>query len=212
MKTFLAIAALAACQLAAAQKTQEFKELKKITIGSDIQLDLVKGSENKLVVDNEDAFEVRYDAGSLVLNGDGHATLYYKAELESLTVGSDTKVKGTDELKGKTLQITAGTDSNITLDLNVQDLQITVGSDAQVSLTGKAGKMTATIGSDGKFNAEGLDTGDASVNLGSDAEGNINAKGTVNATVASDANLTIHGNPEKVNEVKGSDAEINIVR
>lgn len=212
MKVIVVVAALAFSQFAAAQKTHNLDGLKRITIGSDIELTLVKANESKIVVSNDEEFEVDYKNGGLALQGDGNATLYYKDDLESMVIGSDSEVKGTDEIKSKSLRVTTGSDTQIALNLNVQDLHVTAGSDSQITLTGKAGVLTATIGSVAQFTAEGLKAGDATVNLGSDAQGSINAKGTVSATVASDASLTIHGNPVKVNESKGSDAEINIVR
>lgn len=212
MKVIVIVAALAFSQFAAAQKTHSLDGLKRITIGSDIELTLVKGNESKVVVSDDEEFEVDYKNGGLALQGDGSATLYYKDDLESMVIGSDSEVKGTDEIKAKSFRLTAGSDSDIALNLNVQDLHVTAGSDSQITLSGKAGVLTATIGSDAQFSAEGLKAGDANINLGSDGEGIINAKGTVSATVASDASLTIHGNPAKVNESKGSDAEINIVR
>jgi Putative auto-transporter adhesin, head GIN domain len=213
MKTFLAIAVLAACQFATAQKTQELKDLKRITVGSDMKLTLVKGTENKLVFEgNEEETDVDYKDGSLQINGGGNATVYYKNELESITAGSDAHVTGSDEIKGRSFTLTAGSDSEVQLNLNVKDLTVAAGSDASITLRGKADKTQVAAGSDAQFNGKGLSVADANVTLGSDAEGSITAKGTVNATVTSDAQLTIYGNPKKVNESKSGDAEIIIAK
>ncbi len=212
MKVLLAFTALAAFNIAAAQKTIELKDFKSITVGSDIKLDIVKGTKNKIVISDDEDFEVENNNGNLSLKGDGNATLYYNNELESMTIGSDTEVNGSDEIKGKAFHLTAGSDSEIALNLNVQELQVTAGSDSEVSLTGKTKIMRATIGSDSRFSAQDLTAGNASINLGSDAEGSVNAKDTVEATVASDSSLKIYGNPKKVNEVKASDAQIVVVK
>ncbi|MEL1246047.1 DUF2807 domain-containing protein [Flavobacterium sp. DGU11] len=212
MKTLFAIAALAACQLTLAQKTQDLKDLKRITLGSDMTLNLVKGSENKIVY-NDEEIDVDFSNGSLQINGDGSVTVYYKNELESITAGSDAHVSGSDEINGKSFTLTAGSDSNIDLNLNVKDLTVAAGSDAQVTLSGKADKATVAAGSDAEFNGKELSVkGDADVTLGSDAEGRITAKGTVNAVVTSDAQLTIYGGPKKVNETKSGDAEIIVMQ
>lgn len=211
MKTLLAIVALAACQFATAQKTQDLKGLKRITVGSDMTLKLVKGSEDKVVYEGEE-INVDFKDGSLQIDGDGSATVYYRSELESITAGSDAHVAGNDEITGKSFTLTAGSDSQVSLNLNVKELQVTAGSDSEVALKGKAGRVSATIGSDGEFHSEKLSSGDFNMNLGSDAQGIINAKGTVNAVVASDAQLTIHGSPKKVNETKSTDAEITVVQ
>lgn len=209
MKTFLAIAGLVAFQVVSAQ-TVKLQDFNIITVGSEIRLDMVKGTENKLVYNGDETFEINYSNGGVAFDGEGSATLFYKSDIEALTVGSDAEVKA-DDLKSRALQLTVGSDSKVSINLNVQDLQVTAGSDSHVSLTGKANSMRATIGSDGKFSAEGLKAADVSINLGSDADGTMNATGIVNATVGSDASLKVYGKPKKVNEVKGSDSTIKVM-
>ncbi len=213
MRVFLAIAALVSFQFAAAQKTIELEPFKRITIGSDIKLDMVKSNQNKLVFNDEETFEVEYNNDdNLVLNGEGNATLYYKDDIESITLGSDATLKGKDEIKGKNFQLTAGSDSEVVLNVNVKELQVTAGSDSNVLINGKAKTMVATIGSDGEYNTEKLNVEDVTINMGSDAKGTITATGILTATVASDGSLKVYGKPKTVNEVKGGDAEVTIVK
>lgn len=211
MKTILVMAALVSLQFAAAQKTMKLEDFKSITLASDIKLELVKSNENKVVYNGDENFDVKYNNGALAFEGEGNATLYYKNELESITVGSDAEISGKDEIKGNHFNLTAGSDSEVHLSLNVENLHVTAGSDSKVSLSGKAGSMSATIGSDGEYHSEDLKVGDASINLGSDAEGTMNASGIVNANVASDSSLTVYGKPKKINEIKGSDATIKVM-
>ena len=211
MKTILVMAALVSLQFAAAQKMMKLEDFKSITLASDMKLELVKSNENKVVYNGGENFDVKYNNGSLAFEGEGNATLYYKNELESITIGSDAEISGKDEIKGKHFNLTAGSDSEVHLSLNVENLHVTAGSDSKVSLSGKAGSMSATVGSDGEYRSEDLKVGDANINLGSDAEGTMNASGVVNANVASDSSLTVYGKPKKVNEIKGSDATIKVM-
>ncbi len=213
MKTLFAIAAVAVCQLAAAQKTQDFKELKRIAVGGDLQVNMVKDSQNKLVFSDESEMgEIRYENGTLHIEGDGTATLYYKDGLESLTVGSDVKLAANDEIKAKTFTLNTGSDSQISINFNVADLRVTAGSDAQIKLRGSSANVKFTLGSDVQLDAQDLSSQDVTVTMASDAQVSITAKGMVNAVVGSDGHLTIYGNPKNVRETKGSDAKITLVK
>jgi len=215
MKTILAITSLAAFNLAAAQKTTELKDFKSLTIGEDMHVNLVKSNQNKVVTNDieESELEIEIKGGMLTLKGDdNNVTLYYKDALESVTAASDSEIIGTDEIKTASFSITAASDAKVALKLNVKKLTTTANSDAVVTLTGSAGEHDATFSSDAVFNGQELLTENTSIVLSSDASGVITAKGTVNATVSSDGSLKIYGNPKKVNQTKGSDAQIVVVQ
>jgi hypothetical protein len=215
MKAFYVMAALAAFNLAAAQKTIQLKEFKGLAVGADTKVTLVKSTENKLVVNGGDDEElgVENEGGFLTLNGaDFDITLYYKNSLESISAASDAQVYSKEEINIKDFSITAASDAKVELTLNVKKLHTTAASDAQVILTGKATDHDATLSSDADLKAEDLLTENANIVLSSDASAVITAKGIVNATVGSDGSLKIYGKPKKVNEVKGSDAQIVVVK
>jgi Putative auto-transporter adhesin, head GIN domain len=215
MKTLLAIATMAAFNLAGAQNTTALKDFKTLTVGADLNITLVRANENKLVVsgNEENELQVSNEGGNLVLGGNsGAVTLYYKGVIENIVAGSDAVITATDEMTGTTLTVTAGSDAKVDLKVNVQSLNTAAGSDAHVTLNGKAGKHTAAYASDAQLNAKELATDNTDIVMSSDASGYITAKNNVNATVSSDASLTIYGNPKNVKEVKGSDAEIVVVK
>lgn len=94
----------------------------------------------------------------------------------------------------------------------MKNLNIAAGSDSQVSINGKTQVLVAAVASDGQFDVKELNTEDARIVLASDAQATITAKGIVDATVASDGQLTIYGNPKKVNKVEAADAQITVVK
>ncbi|MFP9097524.1 GIN domain-containing protein [Flavobacterium sp. RHBU_24] len=214
MKTLLAFAALAAFNLASAQKTTVLNEFKELTVGADLHVTLVKSNENKLVaMYEEEELHVQNNGDNLVLDGEaGTITVYYNGALESIVAGSDAVITTTDEIKSATLTVTAGSDARVTLTVNVKNLNTAAGSDAQVTLSGKADNHAATYASDAQLNAKELTTHNTDIVMSSDASGDITVKGNVNATVSSDASLKIYGNPKKVNQVTGSDARVVVVK
>lgn len=216
MKTTLVIAALAFINLAAAQKTRELKEFKTLTVGSDVHVTLIKSNQNKLVINrnSDDEPEIANEGNSLAIKGgdDAEITVYFTADLENITAASDAKITCKDEIKTTSLTITVASDAEMEIKVNVKKLSTAANSDAIVTISGKAGEHTATYSSDAQLNAEKLLTDTTSIVMSSDASAEINAKDIVNATVSSDASLKIYGNPKKVNQVKGSDAEIVVIR
>lgn len=214
MKTLFAITALAAINLTSAQKTTALKDFKSLTAGADMNVTLIKSTENKLVINSsaDEAPEVQNENGNLVLNGECKVTVYYKDAIENIVAASDAVIYGKDEIKTASLTIAAASDAKIELTINVQKLNTAANSDATVTLTGKAKEHDAALSTDARFDGKGLLTDTTSIVMSTDASAAINAKDTVNATVSSDGSLKIYGNPKKVNQTKGEDAEIVVVK
>ena len=218
MKSLYVLTALAAFNLVAAQKTIELKEFKNLTLGADMKVTLVKSTSNKLVTagggeDDDDELHIQNQGGSLTLSGtDDRVTLYYKDALENIIAGSDAELIGSDEIKSKNFNLTADSDAKIELKINVQKLQTNGRSDAQITLTGIATDHAANMSSDAKLDGLNLISENTVINLSSDASAVITAKGIVTANVSSDGSLTIYGNPKKVNQTKGSDATIQVMK
>jgi hypothetical protein len=214
MKTLYVLVAVAAFQMGFAQKTVTLKDFKNVAISGDIEMELIKANENKLVIDSDedDEINISQEKGSLKLEGEGHVTLYYKGELENLAAGSDAKIHSNDVIKSKSLAIAAASDAEIKLNVDVKKLKINAASDAEVTLTGTATDSDVSLASDAELHAQGLNMINTTIVLSSDAHATINATGNVTATVGSDGELEIHGNPKNVVESKGSDAEIRVIR
>lgn len=216
MKTLYALAALTVFNMVSAQKTTDLKDFKSLTIGQDMNVELVKSSQNKLVVKSSDEDEevgISNMGGHLSINGDDATiVLYYKDALENVVVGADSEIFSNDEIKTKVLVLTAGADATVKLKIDVKKLYIQADADSQINLMGKATEHFATLSSDVQMAASDLITENSTLTLASDAQASVNATGTVNATVSSDGSLKIYGNPKKVNEVKGGDSVIVVVR
>lgn len=214
MKALYALAALTVFNIVSAQKTTDLKDFKSLTIGQDMKVELVKSTQNKLVVNSDDDGEIEIDNkdGHLAINGDATVVVYYKDVLENIVAGADSQIFSDNEINAKEFRLTAGADANVKFKMNVQKLYTQADADSQITLTGKATEHFATLSSDVQMTASDLITENSTVTLSSDAQASINATGTVNAVVSSDGSVKIYGNPKKVNEVKGSDSEIVVVR
>lgn len=217
MKSLYLLAALAAFNLVSAQKTISLQEFKGIDIGEDIKLTLVKSKENKLVTvnsnDEDDDLKAEIENGILSLNGyDSDVTLYYTGNLETIIVGEDAKLSGTDEIKTKELKLVIGDDAVVDLTINVQKLSAVVKDDAVLTLTGKAEDHVADVKDDAVFKGTGLQTVNTTINLSADAAAGITVTGNLVAVAGSDSSLKISGNPKKVTKTVGDDASVVMVK
>ena len=79
MKAFYVMAALAAFNLAAAQKTIQLKEFKGLAVGADTKVTLVKSTENKLIVNggHNEELDVENVGGFLNINGTHFDITFY---------------------------------------------------------------------------------------------------------------------------------------
>jgi len=213
MKTLLTLALLALSPLCMAQKTIELEGFKNIVVGTDTKLTLVKSNQNKIVIEgNEEELRVKNEGGSLTIDGDGAATLYYNGKLDGIIAGTDCKVIGQDEISAGNFNLVAGSDTEIVLNITADVVTTAAGSDANVTLKGKVKKHHATVGSDATLNAKGLDTQDTDINVGSDGQASVTVKDNVNAVAGSDADIKIYGAPKNVKKTPSGDATITIVK
>ncbi|QYJ69039.1 head GIN domain-containing protein [Flavobacterium litorale] len=224
MKTFLLLAAIATFQFATAQKTYELDSFNKIAISgdADMELQLVKSSENKLVIsgaDNEDLsddFRVSSAGGYLAISNDYddlEMIVYYTDDINEMTVSGDVEITCEDTIKSRNFMLSANSDVVVQLKVDTNNFTLVAASDAEITLSGSARNFNAAVASDAELNGNELKTkNNCSIAIASDGEASIYCKGNVDATVASDGELTIYGNPRNVNESKSSDAEITIMR
>ena len=214
MKSLYIIAALAAFNFTAAQKTIALQKFKEVTFGSDSRVTMVRSHENKLVVQDSDDndIEVKNEGKMLLISGDSEYTLYYTDAIANIIVGSDSSVQGDDEIKTNEFKIIAAADAVVQLNLNVQKLYTIAESDAVVTLTGKATNHDAVLSADALLNSVNLVTKNTVIKLSSDAAATITANDLVTAAVGSDGSLKIHGNPKSLVQSTGDDASVVVVK
>lgn len=218
MKTFLALAAMAACQFAVAQNTTELKSFRGLAISGNIDVTLVASKENKLVIEEGDpkGLKIGSDEGNLALSTKGNAgyevTLYFNGPIEEIAVSGGVEITTKGTINGKNMEVSIAGGSKATLSLDIDHLSTAIASGSEMTLSGKAKNMEAAVASGGELEAGGFKTENSSAVVASGGEAKIYATGNVDATVASGGELTILGNPKKVNQVKADGAEINVVK
>lgn len=217
MKTLFVIAALAVGQLVAAQKTVEIKKFSTLAVSGNIELTLIKSSENKAVIsEGEDSLRIGTDEGVLALSNNGGETaeikIYHDGRINEIALSGSVEMNATDGIKSNDLTIAAASGTEINIVVDAKKLTMAIASGAEMNISGKAKDLDVNVASGAEMWADKLKCENSNVVIASGAEASVFTSGTIDATVASGGELTIYGNPKKINEVKDSSAEIHVVR
>ena len=217
MKTLLVIAALAVGQWAVAQKTVDIKKFSTLAISGNIEVTLIKSSEYKLViVEGEDKLKVGTDHGTLALSNDrgqdAEVKVYYNGPINEIALSGSVELKGTDSIKSDSMVIAASGGTEATIVVDAKEISTALASGAEMNISGKVKHFEANVASGAELTADKLKCENSAVVIASGAEAAVFTSGTIDATVASGGELTIYGNPKKVNELKADNAEILVVR
>lgn len=221
MKAFFIMAVLAVSALSTAQETFNLKAFTALKVQSNIQVTLVKSSENKLVVDEGDTTQ-------LVIDNEGNSldlglkqpqtkksktikgTLYYNSSLSSIATGAGSKLMSTDVVKSQSLELNTGSGSYMELNVDAATLAIEVSSGGAMKLEGNAGTQTVKVNSGAVLKAKDLVSTNAEVKVTSGGVGAINVTGTLDGKATSGSSLSVYGNPKTVNKHNSTGGSISV--
>jgi hypothetical protein len=215
MKTIYTLAAIATFAFASAQKTVEIQNFKVLAVSGKITLTFVKASKAKLEINKGEAanLKVASDGENIALslekgNEAVEATVYYAGDIENIAVGGGAAIYSKDAFTGQALGMAVAAGSKAQVSAKTKSLQVAAAAGARVSITGKADKIEAAVAAGAEFNSQKCEVTDVEIAIASGAKASVNASGTVDVNVASGGELTIYGNPKKVNEVKAADGVV----
>ncbi len=218
MKKILAVAALAAFQFAVAQQTtKELKEFTILAVSGNIEMAIMKSSENKMVIEDEsNVLKVASEAGALAISNDSGETveivLYYSGNLENIAVSGPSEIFFKDKIKTQNLNVSVAGGSEISIMVDTQNINIDAASGSEIKVSGKAMNFGTNVASGAEVSADELISENGNCVVASGGEAAVHVTGNLNATVASGGELTVYGNPRNVHETKADDGEINIIK
>ena len=202
--------AIAFSSLAFAQIEKKVGDFTKVTAFDQIDVMLVQGNENKVILSGGDANEVEVvnKNGELkirmpltkMLSGDGiSATVYFK-KLEAVEANEGSHISCETTIKAMLFDLIAKEGAQVDLTLDVSKLSARTANGSQVTLTGKAKNQEVIVNSGGVYQAEKLVTEQTTItgNAGGDAA--IYATDLVDAKIRAGGTISIYGNPKQINE------------
>lgn len=182
----------------------------KITAFDRIDVFLIPGIENKVLLDGSGADEVQLvnKNGELkirmpltkMLDGDNiSATVYYK-NINAVEANEGSRIACGDKIKATTFDIIAKEGSEVKLILDVAKLTVRTANGSKITLEGKAKNQDVVVNSGGIYEAEKLITEQTTIAGNAGGEADVFATELVDAKVRAGGNITIYGKPKQINQ------------
>ncbi len=207
----LGISLLLISSVAFSQVEKKLGEFTKVTTFDQIDLQLVKGDENKIIIQGSDAKEVELvnKNGELkirmpftkLLQGDNiSATLYY-TNLEAVEANEGSRIGASELIKSHGFEIIIKEGAQIVLnEVEFSDLNVRLGNGSILEISGTARITDILVNSGAKYEAKDLTTLNTTITANAGGEAEIKALDFVDAKVRAGGNILIYGNPKQINE------------
>ena len=196
--------------LAFGQVEKKVGDFTKVTSFDQIDVILVKGNENKVVIDGKEANEVQLvnKNGELkirmplekLLGGDHISVTVYFTNLTAVEANEGSRIACGDNLKAVAFEVNAKEGSQIRLTLDVQKLNVRVANGSQVNMEGSADNQDILANSGGIYEAQNFKTNQTTVTVNAGGEADVYATDFVDAKVRAGGDITIYGKPKQINQ------------
>ena len=203
------ISAVAVAQNPIEKTIGEFSQLKVYDL---INIELIKSSENKIVISGKNASHVRINNknGKLKIKMnlektfDGNQTkvkLYYTS-VDIIDVNEGATVYSDDKIKQFEIDLKAQEGGKIEVKLNVTYVNVKSVTGGVITTTGKAKQQKISLLTGGIYQGETLKTEKTNLIIKAAGEAHVNASKQVDLKIRAGGDVNIYGNPEIVNESK----------
>jgi Putative auto-transporter adhesin, head GIN domain len=210
MKKLVVLSFVLISNLFFGQITKSVGDFNKVTSFDQIDVRLIKGTENKILLSGNEADEVelinkngelkiRMPLAQTMTGENISATVYY-IKIDAVEANEGSRISSEDVFEGFNFNIIAKEGAKIDLRLKVDSSNIKISSGAIVKLEGTAKNQDAVINSGGQFEAENLKTTQTTVTVNAGGEAEIFATDFVDAKTRAGGNIIVYGNPKQLNQ------------
>jgi hypothetical protein len=192
------------------QVEKKVGEFTKITSFDKIDVLLVQGNENKVILSGADAEEVELvnKNGELkirmpltkIMSGDNISVTVYFKNIDAVEANEGSRIACGDTIKATFFEIIVKEGSEIKLLLDVEKLKSKVSDGSKVSLEGKASTQDVLVNSGGIYEAEKLVTNQTTITANAGGQAAVFATNVVDAKVRAGGEITIYGKPKQINQ------------
>ena len=192
------------------QIEKEVGDFNKVTTFDQIDVRLIPGDVNKVVLTGKgsDEVEIVNKNGELkirmpfskLLDGDNiSATVYFK-KIDAVEANEGSRISSEKEITNTSFDIKAKEGAEIHLNLQVEKLIVRVANGSKIELEGIATNQDVLVNSGGEYKGDKLHTNltDITVNAGGNAS--VFATELVTAKVRAGGTITIYGKPKQINK------------
>ena len=193
-----------------AQVEKNVGEFTKVTSFDQIDVLLVEGNENKVILNGSEAEEVELvnKNGELkirmpltkMLTGDNVSATVYYTKLEAIEANEGSRISSEDTFTTTAFDVIAKEGSQIKIKLDVSRLSLRVANGSVVNVQGKATNQDIIVNSGGIYEANKLITNQTVITTNAGGEADIYATELVDAKVRAGGDITVYGNPKQLNQ------------
>ncbi|MCO6174767.1 DUF2807 domain-containing protein [Flavobacterium sp. NRK F10] len=196
--------------LAFSQVEKKLGDFDKVTSFDQIDVQLVKGNENKIIIKGDRANEVEVvnKNGELkirmpltkLLQGDNISVTLYYTHLEAVEANEGSRIASNDVFKAINFEIILKEGSEISLQLEVERLSARTANGSILELKGTVEYADVLVNSGAKYEAEDLITKQTVITANAGGEAEIYATDFVDAKVRAGGDILIYGKPKQINQ------------
>lgn len=210
MKKLVLIALVMLSQITLAQVTKNLGDFNAVSIFDKLNVKLIPGSENKIVikgtrasevetVNNNGVLKVRMPFPKLMSGNDITIQLYYK-NIDDISASEGSFVSSDAVFKATIMNVSAREGAQIEVEIDADKVNVKAVTGGIINLSGEANNQDVAIGTGGSLSAVDLHTSQTTVTISAGGTADVYATTLVDAKVRAGGTILIYGNPKQVNK------------
>jgi hypothetical protein len=196
--------------IAFSQKEKNVGDFNKVTAFDRIDVTLISGNENKVILTGSGSEEVEIvnKNGELkirmpltrLLDGDNVSVTVYYIKIDAVEANEGSRITSEALLNATSFDIKAKEGSEIKLNLKVDKLKVRVANGSKINVSGTAKNQDILVNSGGVYQAEKLVTNQTVITVNAGGESDVYATDLVDAKVRAGGDIIIYGKPKQINQ------------
>jgi len=200
---------------------REIEDFSEVEVFDLIEVELIKSTENKVVIkgDNVDEVKLKMDDGTLSIRLelderlDGNQTfvaLYY-TNIEVLDVNEGSSITAKETITANRLELRAQEGAMIDIPLEATELRVKSVSGGKIYTKGTAISQDININSGGQYFAQELETKNTELNVTAGGQAEIFASEYANVKVTAGGTIKVFGNPKDLKKKRFAGGKIKVM-
>ena len=214
MKQVLLIMFLFGCFMVNGQDvkiTQSIEPFKEVKGFDGLSINLIKSSENKVVisgentdkvvvVNNDGILKIRMQIGKIFSGYKTFVDLHYAQDILIIDVNEDARIVTEQMIEQDVLELKAQEGGELVVNAIVEQMLIKSVSGGIIKTNGSSNVQDVQINTGGVYEGKSFETNFSTINVNAGSRAEINARDYVKATVKAGGEVLVYGNPKKLEE------------
>lgn len=214
MKQVLLIMFLFGCFMVNGQDvkiTQSIEPFKEVKGFDGLSINLIKSSENKVVisgentdkvavVNNDGILKIRMQIGKIFSGYKTFVDLHYAQDILIIDVNEDARIVTEQMIEQDVLELKAQEGGELVVNAIVEQMLIKSVSGGIIKTNGSSNVQDVQINTGGVYEGKSFETNFSTINVNAGSRAEINARDYVKATVKAGGEVLVYGNPKKLDE------------